>query len=236
VHGGHHGLSTHGSAHTHHPTHPTGRGGGGGGNVGLAHPSSDMGSVPPIVSSSGSRSHAAPGATLNVGGLQGRNGLPTQHVAHMDEQEKQVRGRSRERTLALAHAARASLPTPCTRASQPPSPNLKHLTRQEEKKRLKRAANRRSACTSRARKKQYVEEMTMANKILKKHAHILELLPDLILGVGECRPEGLPMELDDACPRACACSASRTLAMTHPRSSPSFPSVSSPAPCPPPRL
>ena len=26
----------------------------------------------------------------------------------------------------------------------------------------------------------------MANKILKKHAHILELLPDLIIGVGEC--------------------------------------------------
>mmetsp|Transcript_61283 Transcript_61283/g.138697 ORF Transcript_61283/g.138697 Transcript_61283/m.138697 type:complete len:554 (+) Transcript_61283:153-1814(+) len=56
-------------------------------------------------------------------------------------------------------------------------------SKEEEKRMLKRAANRKSAYTSRARKKQYVEEMTVANRDLKHHMHILDLLPDLIIGV-----------------------------------------------------
>ncbi|CAN0350413.1 unnamed protein product, partial [Phaeothamnion confervicola] len=60
---------------------------------------------------------------------------------------------------------------------------LEGLQWQEEKKRLKRAANRKSASTSRARKKALVEEMTMQNMRLKKHAEILSLLPDLILAL-----------------------------------------------------
>ena len=60
---------------------------------------------------------------------------------------------------------------------------LEEQHKQEEKKRLKRAANRKSACTSRARKKQYVQDMTRANQSLKQHAQIMDLLPDLIIGV-----------------------------------------------------
>jgi PAS domain-containing protein len=55
--------------------------------------------------------------------------------------------------------------------------------REAEKKRLKRVANRKSAYSSRARKKQHVEEMSNANKDMQQHAHILDLLPDLIVGV-----------------------------------------------------
>ena len=60
---------------------------------------------------------------------------------------------------------------------------LEEKSRQEEKKRLKRAANRKSACTSRARKKQLVQDMTKANETLRQHAQIMDLLPDLIIGV-----------------------------------------------------
>lgn len=63
------------------------------------------------------------------------------------------------------------------------APILDAQRRDEEKKRQKRAANRKSAYTSRARKKQFVEEMTVANRDLKQHAHILDLLPDLIIVV-----------------------------------------------------
>ena len=49
--------------------------------------------------------------------------------------------------------------------------------RLDEKKRLKRAANRRSASTSRVRKKQFVEEMTAANGRLEKFFHILTRVP-----------------------------------------------------------
>mmetsp|Transcript_66404 Transcript_66404/g.130201 ORF Transcript_66404/g.130201 Transcript_66404/m.130201 type:complete len:612 (-) Transcript_66404:188-2023(-) len=58
-------------------------------------------------------------------------------------------------------------------------------SKEEEKKKMKRAANRKSAYTSRARKKQFVEEMTVANRDLKLHAHILDLIPDLILGLDQ---------------------------------------------------
>uniref|UniRef100_A0A7S3NJ69 BZIP domain-containing protein n=1 Tax=Aureoumbra lagunensis TaxID=44058 RepID=A0A7S3NJ69_9STRA len=52
--------------------------------------------------------------------------------------------------------------------------------RQDEKKRLKRAANRRSACTSRVRKKQFVEETTQQNHRLQKYAKILSAAPPTI--------------------------------------------------------
>ena len=63
-------------------------------------------------------------------------------------------------------------------ADRPPSPPLSEQQRQEraraeEKKRLKRAANRRSACTSRVRKKQFVEEMTAASAQLQLYSEIL---------------------------------------------------------------
>lgn len=50
---------------------------------------------------------------------------------------------------------------------------------------MKRAANRKSASTSRARKKAYVDDMTAKNERMKQHALVLSLLPDLVLAV--CR-------------------------------------------------
>lgn len=50
---------------------------------------------------------------------------------------------------------------------------------------MKRAANRKSASTSRARKKAYVDDMTAKNERMKQHALILSMLPDLVLAV--CR-------------------------------------------------
>ena len=50
---------------------------------------------------------------------------------------------------------------------------------------MKRAANRKSASTSRARKKAFVDDMTAKNERMKQHALILSLLPDLVLAV--CR-------------------------------------------------
>ncbi|CAN0105467.1 unnamed protein product [Ectocarpus sp. 12 AP-2014] len=57
--------------------------------------------------------------------------------------------------------------------------------RQDEKRRVKRAANRKSASTSRARKKAYVDDMTAKNERMKQHALVLSMLPDLVLAV--CR-------------------------------------------------
>jgi PAS domain S-box-containing protein len=53
--------------------------------------------------------------------------------------------------------------------------------RREEKKNAKRVANRKSASTSRARKKALVQEMTEVNARLKRQALILSLLPDLVM-------------------------------------------------------
>lgn len=50
---------------------------------------------------------------------------------------------------------------------------------------MKRAANRKSASTSRARKKAYVDDMTAKNERMKQHALVLSMLPDLVLAV--CR-------------------------------------------------
>jgi len=58
---------------------------------------------------------------------------------------------------------------------------LEEARRREHKKTAKRVANRKSACTSRARKKALVEEMTKANARLKRQAQILSLLPDLVI-------------------------------------------------------
>ena len=67
-------------------------------------------------------------------------------------------------------------------ASAPPTTEQSRLeqTRLDEKKRLKRAANRRSACTSRVRKKQFVEEMTAANERLAVYGAILARAPPTI--------------------------------------------------------
>mmetsp|Transcript_86172 Transcript_86172/g.248839 ORF Transcript_86172/g.248839 Transcript_86172/m.248839 type:complete len:814 (+) Transcript_86172:233-2674(+) len=58
---------------------------------------------------------------------------------------------------------------------------LADAQRKEKKKTAKRAANRKSASTSRARKKALVEEMTRTNVRLKRQALILALLPDLVV-------------------------------------------------------
>lgn len=62
---------------------------------------------------------------------------------------------------------------------------LEEQRRQDEKRRVKRAANRKSASTSRARKKALVDDMTAKNERMKQHALILSMLPDLVLAV--CR-------------------------------------------------
>ena len=60
---------------------------------------------------------------------------------------------------------------------------LADTRRKEEKRTAKRVANRKSACTSRARKKALVEEMAIANARLKRQALILSLLPDLVIAI-----------------------------------------------------
>lgn len=55
----------------------------------------------------------------------------------------------------------------------------------EQKRAAKRIANRKSACTSRARKKALVAEMTNTNAKLRRQAIILSLLPDLVIAIKE---------------------------------------------------
>lgn len=57
--------------------------------------------------------------------------------------------------------------------------------RKEDKKSAKRVANRKSASTSRARKKALVEEMTRTNARLRRQALILSLLPDLVIAISQ---------------------------------------------------
>mmetsp|Transcript_28092 Transcript_28092/g.46512 ORF Transcript_28092/g.46512 Transcript_28092/m.46512 type:complete len:794 (+) Transcript_28092:229-2610(+) len=66
---------------------------------------------------------------------------------------------------------------------QPVAMLLADARRKEEKRTAKRVANRKSACTSRARKKALVEEMTRTNARLKRQALILALLPDLVIAI-----------------------------------------------------
>merc|ERR1719491_2614591 len=51
----------------------------------------------------------------------------------------------------------------------------------EEKKQMKRAANRRSAQLSRKRKKQFIEELNRENDELRRKEQILRSIPDLVL-------------------------------------------------------
>jgi hypothetical protein len=67
--------------------------------------------------------------------------------------------------------------------SQPLAMLLADARRKEEKRTAKRVANRKSACTSRARKKALVEEMTRTNARLKRQAMILALLPDMVIAI-----------------------------------------------------
>lgn len=62
---------------------------------------------------------------------------------------------------------------------------LADARRKEQKKTAKRVANRKSACTSRARKKAFVEEMTKTNARLRRQALILALIPDLVITISE---------------------------------------------------
>jgi len=62
---------------------------------------------------------------------------------------------------------------------------LADARRKEQKKTAKRVANRKSACTSRARKKAFVEEMTRTNARLRRQALILALIPDLVITISE---------------------------------------------------
>ena len=64
---------------------------------------------------------------------------------------------------------------------------LAEARQKQKKKTAKRVANRKSASTSRARKKALVEEMTRTNARLKRQALILALLPHLVLAIS---PEG----------------------------------------------
>lgn len=66
---------------------------------------------------------------------------------------------------------------------QPISLLLAEARRREEKRTAKRVANRKSACTSRARKKALVEEMTRTNAKLRRQALILALLPDMVIAI-----------------------------------------------------
>lgn len=66
---------------------------------------------------------------------------------------------------------------------QPVTLLLTEARRREDKRTAKRVANRKSACTSRARKKAFVEEMTRTNARLRRQAVILSLLPDLVMAI-----------------------------------------------------
>lgn len=60
---------------------------------------------------------------------------------------------------------------------------LADTRRKEEKRHAKRLANRKSACTSRARKKALIEEMTKDNARLRRQALILSYLPDPVVAI-----------------------------------------------------
>ncbi|KAL3905282.1 MAG: hypothetical protein SGARI_004541, partial [Bacillariaceae sp.] len=89
----------------------------------------------------------------------------------------------------LSHAAAApsALTSPATLSTMHTWKSEQLAHRKEKKKSAKRIANRKSASTSRARKKALVEEMTKTNARLKRQALILSLLPDLVITT---TPEG----------------------------------------------
>jgi PAS domain S-box-containing protein len=57
------------------------------------------------------------------------------------------------------------------------------VRRKEDKRHAKRLANRKSACTSRARKKALIDEMTRENARLRRQALILSYLPDPVVAI-----------------------------------------------------
>lgn len=69
----------------------------------------------------------------------------------------------------------------------PPNVHVQHIMEQqvaeELRKNAKRAANRRSASTCRARKKFLVDNMAQANDRMRKRSRVLSLLPDMILAM-----------------------------------------------------
>jgi PAS domain S-box-containing protein len=62
---------------------------------------------------------------------------------------------------------------------------LADARKRSEKRQAKRIANRKSACTSRARKKALVKEMTELNAQLRRQALILSLIPDIVITIDE---------------------------------------------------
>eukprot|EP00804_Cyclotella_cryptica_P013812 CCRYP_019435-RA/>CCRYP_019435-RA protein AED:0.01 eAED:0.01 QI:134/1/1/1/0.8/0.66/6/142/1158 len=73
--------------------------------------------------------------------------------------------------------------------SNQPIPNtvriiLEDARNKEARKNAKRMANRKSASTSRARKKQLIDELTAAHAKLRRHALILAYLPDPVVVIG----------------------------------------------------
>lgn len=62
---------------------------------------------------------------------------------------------------------------------------LQDARKRAEKREAKRLANRKSASTSRARKKALVKEMTEMNVRLRRQALILSLLPDMVVAITE---------------------------------------------------
>lgn len=78
--------------------------------------------------------------------------------------------------MALMQENKQSIPQPIVML-------LQDARRKEDKRTAKRVANRKSACTSRARKKALVEEMTKTNARLRRQAMILALLPDLVIAI-----------------------------------------------------
>ncbi|CAM9761885.1 unnamed protein product [Choristocarpus tenellus] len=82
----------------------------------------------------------------------------------------------------------ADIPIPAPGGSLPGQPMninqiLEDRQRQDEKRRVKRAANRKSASMSRSRKKALVDDMMARNERMKQRALILTALPDLIMAI-----------------------------------------------------
>jgi PAS domain-containing protein len=89
---------------------------------------------------------------------------------------KRLFATSAEAQVALMQENKQSIPQPIVML-------LQDARRKEDKRTAKRVANRKSACTSRARKKALVEEMTKTNARLRRQAMILALLPDLVIAI-----------------------------------------------------
>lgn len=85
------------------------------------------------------------------------------------------------------HYQAAAAAAAAAAANAAPSVHMQQLMEQqaaeELRKSAKRAANRRSASTCRARKKFLVENMAEANSRMRKRSRVLSLLPDMILAM-----------------------------------------------------